>query len=366
MYSSPSTGTRTSPSTVRSSNTSSTTDKVMANVNVLSDEKEDEMAFASVPLIHSNHRNQRTKISYAILLFDHDNNVLVIRRPTSYAFSSFFNYLCTLDQYNYEALLNEFTLEERDLLRQYWRSDGLEPLIKIYLDRAFPSAVNPILSAVSSTTSAVSSTPSVSSSSAVNPNTAGISSALAKEEERIRTLLVRKFKVNRTRMQTRWNSLIQINNLNNLPSRTCPRMYGFPKVHGPDNKKWTLSREQFIHEVGCPPPGDTQFKKWMPVTYCSNDGFQYSFELMVGSCQHFELPSHSRASWINLSSVSSFDEADDSLKDDEVIESNEPKDVSVKDDEMKEQSTKEKAYFVPEVVEAFKRMHSIALGHNNA
>lgn len=292
---------------------------VGSNVKVSSDVKEDEeTAFASVVSVHpttsSYQRNQRTKISYAILLFDHDNNVLVIKRPTSYAFSSFFNYLCTLDQYNYEALLNEFTLEERDLLRQYWRSDGLEPLIKIYLNRAFPSA---------------------SGSSSAK------SSAIAKEEDRIRTLLERKFKVNRTKMQTRWNSLIQINNMDNLPTRTCPRMYGFAKVHGPDNKKWTLSREQFIYGVGCPPPSDAQFKQWMPTTYCSNDGFQYSFELMVGSCHHFELPPQSRAAWIRLSDISSFDD---------LVE-----DVGGLDD------LREKAYFVPEVVEALKRMHSIAI-----
>jgi hypothetical protein len=214
-----------------------------------------------------------------------------------------------LDHFNYDSLLSELTLDERQLLKNHWTVEGLEPLIQIYLDRAFPSGSK--------------------------------DQGVDRKDQSVRHVLERKFKLARTKMQTRWNCLIQIIDLNQLPSISCPRIYGFPKVHGPEKKKWSLSREQFFQEVGCALPSDCLFKQWLSVSYCSNDGFQYNFDLMVGSCQNFELPAHSKAVWISLDQICSSSESSESS------------------DPNGSKESIDRAYFVPEVVEAIKKAHSL-------
>jgi len=226
--------------------------------------------FSQINIRRNRNISKSSKISYGILMFDQDGNFLALENPVSYALSSFLHILCSAEFPDYENLIEEFTLEEIQLLKDCWYPDGLNKLIQKYLKLSFNK-----------------------------------SNSDNNSKSYIQELIEKKFKINRNNMKTRWSCFLQIIDPDKLPEKTYPKILNFPKTHSQDKKKWSAVRDQFSKSVGINLPSETLFGKWIPISYYSNNYIQYNIELLTVKCSHIDIPDNSKARWISLQDLKS-------------------------------------------------------------
>lgn len=226
--------------------------------------------FSQINVRRNRNISKFSKISYGILMFDQDGNFLALENPVSYALSSFLHILCGTEFLDYESLIEEFTSEEIQLLKDCWYPDGLNKLIEKYLELSF--------------------------------NTSNSDDSSKCE---IRELIEKKFKMNRCSMINRWSCFLQIIDPDKLPEKTYPKILNFPKTHSQDKKKWSAVRDNFSKSVGLNLPSETLFGKWIPISYYSINYVQYNIELLTVKCSHIDIPDNSKARWISLQDLKS-------------------------------------------------------------
>lgn len=205
---------------------------------------------------------RKSNVSYGVLLFDDKDNFLVLKNPFSYALASFLHNLCDYNFVDYEFLFGQFDVQELELIRNNWNENGLNVIIKTYLEKSFESDTDPTHNA-----------------------------------------LKEKFKRCSVAMNRNWRCLLQINNVDKFPTKTYPRMHKFPVSKGPEKKKLQTVCNVFFNELGLPLPDDVAYKSWKPVSYCGCNNIEYKLELLVGKCKHFDIPKTSKAVWVPVQDV---------------------------------------------------------------
>ncbi len=197
--------------------------------------------------------------SCGLILFNQEGHVLVLRRSSSYAFSSIFSMLLLKettatrpDEFIRicQELVSECTPGELELLKRHWTPEGFQELLDQYL-RKLPA-------------------------------------------ETLIMKLRNEFQSCSLQVKCLWGLLLSSVNIAEVSPGDNYRIHDVPK--GRDCQSFAQIRQQVRYETGLNLPQELTLGNWHEVSYVCNTGIVYKFKLRSAKCEGMVV-NKSNAQW---------------------------------------------------------------------